>query len=116
MLVGRVRPQVLAALTQVPDVKRQVRENANAVRREARRLAPKRTGALRRSLTVENVYDPATKRVHYRVGWDRRVAFYGPIVELGTSRAAARPHLRPAAERYGAVPPSSTSPDDRAGA
>jgi HK97 gp10 family phage protein len=97
---GPIRREVIAALTQTPTVKRQVRAVAAAIRDDARRLAPRRTGALRRSIKVENVYDPTTGRVEYRVGWDKRIAHYGGLVELGTEDTPARPHLRPAAEKY----------------
>lgn len=97
---SRIRPEVIAALTQTREVKQQVRRVAAAIRDDARRLAPKRTGALRRSIKVENVYDPATGKVEYRVGWDKRIAFYGPLLELGTEDTAARPHLRPAADKF----------------
>lgn len=97
----RWRPQALAALSQVPEIKRQVRAVAVAVRDDARQLAPVQTGALRRSLTVVNVYDRETKTVIYRVGWRTDVAFYGGLVELGTEDTPAQPHLRPAAMRHG---------------
>lgn len=97
---SRIRPEVVAALTQTREVKAQVRRVAVAIRDDARRLAPKRTGALRRSIKVENVYDPVTGKVEYRVGWDKRIAFYGPLVELGTEHAPAQPHLRPAADKF----------------
>lgn len=93
-----LRREVIAALTQTPEVKRQVRAVAVEVRRLARQKAPVRTGALRRSIRVENVYDRETGRVEYRVGWDKRIAWYGGLVELGTEDTPARPHLRPAAD------------------
>lgn len=100
MRYGPIRREVIAALTQTPTVKRQVRAVAATIRDDARRMAPRRTGALRRSLRVENVYDPRTGMVEYRVGWDKRIAFYGPLVELGTEDSPAQPHLRPAADRF----------------
>ena len=101
MRLGRpIRKEVLAALSQVREVKKQVRAGAAQIRDEARRLAPIRTGALRRSITVVNVYDPETKTVEYRVGWDKRIAFYGPIVEFGSEDTAPQPHLRPAANKF----------------
>jgi HK97 gp10 family phage protein len=97
---GPISRTVIAALTQTPQVKRQVRAVAAAIRTDARRLAPKKTGALRRSIKVENYYNPETRMVEYRVGWDRRIAHYGGLVELGTEDTPARPHLRPAADKY----------------
>lgn len=94
--VGKIRPNVVKALTQVPEIKRQVRAVAREVQVLARQKAPKRTGALRRSIKVDNVYERGY--VTHRVGWDKRIAFYGPLVELGTEDTAAQPHLRPAAD------------------
>lgn len=106
MKVGKInRAVILAAVSQQPKAKKQVRALANKVRDDARRLAPVNTGALRRSIKVWNVYDPATKTVTYRIGWDRRIAFYGAMVEFGTEATPARPHLRPAADMNGGVQP-----------
>lgn len=90
---------LLAAVSQAPSVKKQVRAVAAEIRKEARRRAPKETGTLRRGIKVENVYDRETRMVEFRVGWDKRSAFYGPLVELGTEDTPARPHLRPAADQ-----------------
>ncbi|MEU7609554.1 HK97-gp10 family putative phage morphogenesis protein [Micromonospora sp. NPDC049204] len=98
----RIRPEVLAALSQVPEVTRQVREVANAIRRDARRLAPRQTGQLARSISVERVYDPLTRRVGFIVGWGPR-GWYGWLVESGTEDQEPRPHLVPAAIAHGAV-------------
>jgi HK97 gp10 family phage protein len=94
--VGKIRPNVVKALTQVPEVKRQVRATASELQKLAKSKAPKRTGALRRSIKVENVFERG--HVFYRVGWDKRIAWYGPLVELGTLDTSAQPHLRPAAD------------------
>ncbi len=98
MKFGRIRPEVIAALTQTPLVKRQVRKVAAEIRTEARRLVPVDTGNLRKNIAVENVYDPETQQVEYRVGWTKR-AWYGSLVELGTAEEPAKPHLRPAANK-----------------
>lgn len=100
MKVGRFRPEVLAAVSQSPSVKKQVRAVAGEIRKEARRRAPKETGALRRGIQVENSYDPKTGLVEYRVGWNKYTAWYGLLVELGTEDTPARPHLRPAADKF----------------
>lgn len=100
-----IRREVLAALSQVPEVTKQSREAANAIRRDARALAPKRTGNLRRNIQVERVYDRNTGSVQFLVGWGP-AAWYGLLVESGTVRSAARPHLVPAAIRNGAVAPA----------
>lgn len=97
MRVGRIRKEVLAAVTQAPAVKKQVRVVGARVRDEARRLAPVRTGALRRSITVANVYNRETGQVEFHVGWNKSIAWYGGVVEMGSEDTAPQPHLRPAA-------------------
>ena len=97
--IGRFRPEVLAAVSQAPSVKKQVRAVAAEIRNEARRLAPKDTGNLRRNIAVENVYDRDTGLVEYHVGWKHQ-GWYGSLVELGTEDTPARPHLRPAADKF----------------
>lgn len=99
-----VRREVLAALSQLPQVSRQMGEVADAIQRDARQLAPKRTGNLSRHIRVERRYDRATREVTYAVGWDNE-AWYGWMVENGTEHSAPRPHLVPAAIRNGAVAP-----------
>ena len=99
------RDVLLAAVSQQPQAKKQLRAVANAVRKDARRLAPRKTGDLRRSITVVNHYDPETKTVEYRIGWNPSIAFYGWMVEAGTEDTPAQPHLRPAARMHGGVPP-----------
>jgi len=98
MKIGRFRPEVLAAVSQAPSVKKQVRAVAAEVRKLARAKAPKDTGDLKRGIRVENHYDRATGLVEYRVGYDKRIAWYGGLVELGTEDTPAQPHLRPAAD------------------
>lgn len=100
MLFGRFDQRVIAALSQVPEIKRQVRDVGRLIQRDAKSLAPVRTGRLRRSIRVQNVYDPARGLVTFHVGWDRATAWYGGMVESGTYRARSRPHLGPAADRY----------------
>lgn len=97
MKLYNLRPEVITALTRTPEVKKQVRVVAAAIRTEARAHAPRKTGALARSLAVDNVLD-ADGRVVFRVGWVKRKAFYGPMQELGTEKTRAHPHLGPAAE------------------
>lgn len=99
-----LRPEVLAALSQVPEVAKQVRTVANAIRRDARRLARKQTGTLRRNIQVERVYDPDTGFVKFYVGWGP-AAWYGWMVETGTEDTPPAPHLVPAAIKNGAVAP-----------
>ena len=98
MRVGPLRPEVLAAVTQAPSVKKQVRAAAAEVRKLARQKAVKDTGTMRRGIQIENVYDRETGMVEYHVGWNKYTAWYGALVELGTEDTSARPHLRPAAD------------------
>jgi HK97 gp10 family phage protein len=100
MRMSGLRPEVIAALTRVPEIKKQVRAVANGIRDDARAHAPRQTGALRRSIKVDNVLDEQG-RVVFRVGWDKRIAYYGPLVEAGTDDTHAEPHLGPAARRAG---------------
>jgi hypothetical protein len=97
-----IRPEVLAALSQLPEVTKETGGTANAIRRDGRQLAPKRTGRLRRGISVERVFDRRTRSVSYLVGWSPS-AWYGLLVELGTEDTAPKPHLVPAAIKHGAV-------------
>ncbi len=102
MRMTRIRPEVLAAVTQVPEVRRATRRVAAQIRNEARALAPRRTGALRKSITVKSAYDKRSRTASYRVVVGE---FYGRFVELGTEHQPPRPFLRPAADKFGAVAP-----------
>jgi HK97 gp10 family phage protein len=106
-----IRREVLAALTQVKEVKAQTREVAMAIRKDARALAPRRTGNLRRGIRIQQVYDRRTRAVSYIVGWDKS-AWYGRLVEFGTEHSQPRPHLVPAAIAHGGV--AGNSSDDAA--
>jgi HK97 gp10 family phage protein len=101
-----INPAALAAVTRMPQVSRQVRGVAVAIRRDARRLVQKRSGRLRRNIDIERVVDPRTGAVTYIVGWTRD-GFYGRFLELGTEHARPYPHLVPAAIMNGAVAPTS---------
>ena len=96
-----VRREVLAALSQMPEVTKQVRKVASDIRRDARRIAPKKTGTLRRNIAVERVFDARTRSMHFLVGWTP-AAWYGWLVESGTEDTTAHPHLVPAAIQNGA--------------
>lgn len=97
MRIGQFRPEVLAAVSQSPSVKKQGRTVANEIRKGARRRAPKDSRNLEKNIAVENVYDSATGLVEWHVGW-KKAAWYGSLVELGTEDTPAQPHLRPAAD------------------
>ena len=87
----KINKREIAALSHHPAVRQAVEAQARAIRDEAKQLAPVETGALRSSIRVEQHND------EFRIGWDKDVAWYGPLVELGTERTAPQPHLRPAA-------------------
>jgi HK97 gp10 family phage protein len=67
---------------------------AKAIKDEAYRLVPRKTGNLARSLAVRPV-STADKRVAVSVGSNLDYALF---VEYGTRRSKAQPYLRPAAE------------------
>jgi HK97 gp10 family phage protein len=98
---------VLIALSQVPEVLKETREKAADIARDARRLAPKRTGNLRRrGIGIERMKDEKTGQTIYGVGWTP-AGFYGWMVEAGTEHSPPRPHLVPAAIKHGAVEPEA---------
>ena len=98
MRIGQFRSEVLAAVSQAPSVKKQVRVVSRAIVKGARRRATRKTGAMAKGIRVENVYDRETGMVEDHVGWDKRTAWWGPLNELGTEDTPAQPHLRPAAD------------------
>lgn len=64
-----------------------------AVERTARDLAPRgRTGRLKRSITHDLVREDGVPVA--RVFWDRSIAWYGHLVEFGTSRRPPQSMLR----------------------
>jgi HK97 gp10 family phage protein len=73
-----------------------MRAGANVIRDEARAKAPVDTGLLKRQIrTRERSEDEGNMRFAVEI---TRSAFYGRFLEYGTSKLAARPFLRPAAE------------------
>ena len=73
-----------------------MRKGANVVRDEARAKAPVKTGNLKRKIrTRERSEQDGNMRFAVEVP---RSAFYGRFLEYGTSKMAAKPFLRPAAE------------------
>lgn len=95
-----VNPAVLAALTDLPAVRKQVNFVAGRIRNDARRNAPKRTGDLRRSIRVVNDRELDALGHRRRVYYVTVGMFYGRFVEFGTFDHSPRPFLRPAADRY----------------
>ncbi len=94
-------PQELRELANSEQVQDVCHEVAIAIRDDARRLAPVRTGNLRRHIVIEPYTDLQTGHEGFAVGWDDK-GFYGQMVEQGTEKTAPRPHLVPAAIKNGA--------------
>lgn len=95
-------PRALREIANSPEVQAVARDLAEAIRKDARRLAPKRTGNLRRHIVVEEYTDLDTGIEGFAVGWDDK-GWYGWLVEAGTEDTAPRPHLLPAAIKNGAI-------------
>lgn len=93
-------PQALREIANSPEVQAVARDLADAIKKDARRLAPKRSGNLRRHIVVEEITDLETGIEGFAVGWDDK-GWYGWLVETGTEHSAARPHLVPAAIKNG---------------
>jgi HK97 gp10 family phage protein len=83
------------------EVQSELEKLARDIQRDAKRLAPVRTGRLRRGIAIEELTDLNTGLEGYAVGWNDK-AFYGQMVETGTEDTPARPHLVPAAIKNGA--------------
>lgn len=101
------RPSDLHALREIansPEVQAVARGLAKAIQKDARRLAPKRSGNLRRHIAVEEITDLETGIEGFAVGWNDK-GWYGQLVEFGTEHSTARPHLVPAAIKNGVTGP-----------
>jgi HK97 gp10 family phage protein len=97
----RSDPRALRELANSPQAQEEARKQAIDIRNDARRLAPKRTGRLRRGIVIEEVTDLKTGVEGYVIGWNDK-AFYGWMVEAGTEHSKPQPHLVPAALKNGA--------------
>lgn len=97
-------PRALRDIANSPEVQSVARDLAEAIKKDARRLAPKRSGNLRRHIVVEEITDLDTGVEGFAVGWDDK-GFYGWLVEVGTEDTEARPHLVPAAIKNGVTGP-----------
>ena len=71
-----------------------LRSAARPVVASAKSKVPTRTGALKRGI-AQRVSVKASGKAEAIIGFDRK-QFYGRFAELGTSKMAARPFLRPA--------------------
>lgn len=97
---GRSDPRALRDIANSPEVQAVARDLAEKIKKDARRLAPKRSGNLRRHIVVEEITDLDTGIEGFAVGWDDK-GWYGQLVEFGTEHSGARPHLIPAAIKNG---------------
>lgn len=93
-------PRALRDIANSEGPQAEARKLAEDIRRDARRLAPKRSGRLRRNIKVEEITDLKTGIEGYAVGWDDP-GWYGWLVENGTEDTPAQPHLIPAAIKNG---------------
>jgi HK97 gp10 family phage protein len=73
---------------------------ARIIARRAKELVPVRSGKLRASLKA--MRPAAGQKAGQRVALAGSKVFYSRFIELGTSKAAARPFLRPAADNNAA--------------
>jgi HK97 gp10 family phage protein len=90
-------PAAEAELRRSPAAQAYLQRLGDAIAADAREGAPKRTGRGAESIHGEVSLDAQGARV--RVSWDRE-HFYMSFAETGTSHEAARPFLRPAAEKH----------------
>lgn len=96
-------PRALRELANSEQAQEVCRQLAKAIQKDARALAPKRTGNLARHIEVEEITDLKTGIEGFAVGWGDK-AFYGQMVEEGTEQhPVPRPHLVPAAIKNGAT-------------
>lgn len=93
-------PKVLREIANSPEMQDEARKFAKDIQRDARRLAPVRTGRLRRGIVIEEVTDLRTGIEGFAIGWNDK-AFYGWLVEDGAENEPPRPHLVPAAVKNG---------------
>jgi HK97 gp10 family phage protein len=95
-------PRDLVEIANSDEVQAECRKLARDIRKDARRLAPKKTGNLSRHIEVEAITDLATGIEGFAVGWGDK-AWYGQMVEDGTEDTPPAPHLAPAAIKHGAT-------------
>lgn len=93
--------QELRDIANSDETQSELRKLARDIQRDAKRLAPVKTGRLRRGIAVEELTDLNTGLEGFAVGWNDK-AYYGQFVEMGTEKTTARPHLVPAAIKNGA--------------
>lgn len=104
-------PEIDRALKQLPAVvgkkviRQALRKGAKVIQAEAKRLAPVKTGRLKKEIKVRSG-NRSRKRVNVNVLVDGEKFeggdFYPAYVEYGTPTAEAHPYMRPAYEKEGA--------------
>lgn len=105
--IDQLAAEILKAVKEYTDdvaeaVEKKVDEVADLVLEEVKRTAPKRTGKYRRGFVKTNRDEPGRVR---RFVWNRRRYMLVHLLEFGHAkrgggRVAARPHLRPAYDKY----------------
>ena len=79
-----------------------VRASAKPIVQEAKRLAPVKTGNLKKSIGITKIRSKSKTEVVFAVS-PRKTAkydgFYGRFVEFGTRKMSPKPFLRPAYEK-----------------
>lgn len=74
---------------------------ARVIQKDAKRRAPKLTGTVQNAIVVKREKNTQLA-AEYAVGWKKPRkkgqpdAWYGRLLEFGTVKMAARPHIRPA--------------------
>jgi len=73
-----------------------VREGAKPIVKEAKRLAPRRTGTLAKSITAVSQKSANAEELLVLIGFRPPISRRAHFVEYGTSRHPAQPFMRPA--------------------
>lgn len=79
--------------------KKALRQGANVILQATRDAAPVDTGHLQKKGFYTHDHGVSNDLVFFSVDL-RKSAFYGKFLEFGTSKMAARPFMRPAAENH----------------
>lgn len=75
---------------------RALRKAARVFIKEMRRLVPRRTRALSKSIVAVRGRDEPGGRKVFRIAFKRPASRYAHLVEFGTRHSAAKPFIRPA--------------------
>ena len=69
---------------------------AKIIQDEIIKLAPERTGNLKRNIVISEIQKDADGAEYVDVGPEKNKAFYGKMLEFGTTKIKAKPFLEPA--------------------